>query len=89
MVLMSCAPVVGVLRFFFSPGVPTIFLREGFAGYFTPCRILVVLITSFLLSVRVMEFLLFDGGVGTLLLLQWGALGVCALWGVCLLASAE
>jgi hypothetical protein len=45
-----------------------VFLREGYAGYVTPCRILVVLqITSFLLSASQLEFQLFDGGMGTLM----------------------
>jgi hypothetical protein len=51
--------------------------------------LVVVLITSFLSSVRRLEFLLFDGGIGALLPSQWGALGLCALWGVDLLAPAE
>jgi hypothetical protein len=32
-------PVVGVLRLF-SPGISAIFLREGYAGNDTPCRVL-------------------------------------------------
>jgi hypothetical protein len=43
-------------------------LREGYAGYVTDCRVLVVVpIASFLPSVRGMEFPLFEEGVGTLL----------------------
>jgi hypothetical protein len=50
---------------FFSPGAPGVLLREGYAGYIAPCWILVVLqITSFLPSVRELEFLLFDGSPG-------------------------
>jgi hypothetical protein len=49
----------------------------------------VVTITSFLLSVRGLEFLLFDGGTMALLKLKWGAPGICALWGTGLLAPAE
>jgi hypothetical protein len=51
MVLISCAPVVGVLSFF-SSGAPAVFLREGYAVYVTPYRVLIVVhITSFLPSV--------------------------------------
>jgi hypothetical protein len=32
MVFISCAPVVGVLSFFFPPEDPTVFFREGYAG---------------------------------------------------------
>jgi hypothetical protein len=67
-----------------------VFLREGYAGYVIPCRVLVVvLITSFLPLKRGLEFLLFDGGVGILLLLQCSAVGLCSLWRAGLLASAE
>jgi hypothetical protein len=67
---------------FFSPGSSSVFLREGYAEYITPCRALVVvLITSFLSSARGLEFLLFDGGTGALLQSQWEALGLCALQG--------
>jgi hypothetical protein len=60
-VLISYIPVVGVLRCF-SPGTPALFLREGYVGCVTPCRILVVVpITSFLPSVRRLEFLFFGG----------------------------
>jgi hypothetical protein len=48
-----------------------------------------VQITSFLPSARGLEFLLFDGGVGTLLQSERGVLGLCALWGAGLLALAE
>jgi hypothetical protein len=42
-----------------------VFLRDGYAGYATPCRVLVVVhITSFLPSGRVLRFLLFVGGIG-------------------------
>jgi hypothetical protein len=42
-----------------------VFLREGYAGYVASCTVLVVLqIASFLPSVRVLEFQLFDGSVG-------------------------
>jgi hypothetical protein len=58
-----------------------VFLREQYVGYVTLCRVLVVVqITSFLSSVRELEFLLFDGDTGALLQLQGGALGVCVLW---------
>jgi hypothetical protein len=69
MVLISCAPIVGVLSFFFPPpGALAVFFREGYAGYVTPCGALVVVpISSFLPSVRGLEFLLFDGGSGALL----------------------
>jgi hypothetical protein len=61
MVLIRCASVVRVLRFF-SSGAPTVFLREGYAGYVTPWRVLVlVLITSFLSSARELDFVLFMG----------------------------
>jgi hypothetical protein len=54
--------------FIFSHVALAMFLREGYAGYLIPCRILVVvLITSFIPSVRGLEFLLFDGGIGILL----------------------
>jgi predicted metal-dependent hydrolase len=67
-----------------------VFLREGYAGYVTPCRVLVVvLITFFLSSVSGLEFLLFDGDTGSLLKLQWGALGLYVLQGAGLLAPAE
>jgi hypothetical protein len=63
-VLILCAPVVGVFSFF-SPGAPTVFLREGYAGYVTPCRVLVaVLITSLLPSRKGLELLVFDGAQG-------------------------
>jgi hypothetical protein len=75
-VLISCALIVGVLSFF-SSGAPAVFLRERYTGYIIPCRVLVVvLITTFLLSVRGLEFLLFDGGAGALLQLQWGRAGL-------------
>jgi hypothetical protein len=90
MVLISCAPVVGVLGFFFSPGASVVFHREGCAGNVTLCRVLVVvLITSLLPSVRRLKFPLFDGGAEAHMQLQWGALGLCALWMAGLLASAE
>jgi hypothetical protein len=58
---------------FFPPGTPAVFLRQGYAGYVTPCRVLVgVAIASFLPSVRRLEFSLFDGGLGALLQSQWG-----------------
>jgi hypothetical protein len=44
-VLIPCAPVVRVLRVF-SPGAPAVFLRVAFAGYVTPCRILVVVVIT-------------------------------------------
>jgi hypothetical protein len=68
-VFISCAPIVGVLSFFFPPpGALAVFFREGYAGYVTPCGALVVVpISSFLPSVRGLEFLLFDGGSGALL----------------------
>jgi hypothetical protein len=72
MVLISCATVVGVLKFFFSCGAPAAFLREWDAGYVTPCRVLLVVpIASFLSSVRRLEFLPFGGGTGALLQSQW------------------
>jgi hypothetical protein len=75
---------------FFFPGAPAVFLREGYAGYVTNCRVLVeVPITPFLPSVRGLEFLLFDRCSGALLKSQWGVLGLCALWGIGLLAPAK
>jgi hypothetical protein len=57
-----------VLRIFFPPGSLAVLLREGYAGYVTTCRVLVVvLIVSFLPLVRGLEFLLFDGSSGALL----------------------
>jgi hypothetical protein len=39
-----------------------VFLSGRYAGYVTPCRVLVVVsIASFFPSVRRLEFLLFDG----------------------------
>jgi hypothetical protein len=64
-----------------------VFLREGYVGYVTPCRVLVVQITFFLPSVRALESLLFDGGTGALLQLQWGMLG--ALWEAGLLSTSR
>jgi hypothetical protein len=67
-----------------------VFLREGYVGYVTLCRVLLVMqITSFLPEVKGLEFLLFDGGAGALLQSQWGALGLCTLWTAGLLASEE
>jgi hypothetical protein len=68
---------------FFSPGAPAVFLREGYARNVNHCRVLVVVqITSFLPSVRGLNFPLFDGGIGTLPQSQWGVLDLdlCALW---------
>jgi hypothetical protein len=57
-----------------------VFLREGYAGYVTSCCVLVVvLITSFLPSVRWLEFPFFNGGTGALLQSQRGVLDLCAL----------
>jgi hypothetical protein len=54
--------------FFFSSGIPAVFLREGCARYVTPCRVLfVVPIASFLPSVRGLEFPLSDGDTKALL----------------------
>jgi hypothetical protein len=53
-VLIPCVPVVGVLSFFLLD-----LLREGYARYVTPYRVLVVPITSFLSSVRGLECPLF------------------------------
>jgi hypothetical protein len=48
-----------------------VFLREGYAEYVTPCRVrVVVTITSFLSSVRGLEFPFFDGGTRALLQLR-------------------
>jgi hypothetical protein len=75
---------------FFSLGALAVFLREGYTGYITPCRVLaMVQITSFLPSVRGLEFPLFDGSTGALLQSQWDMLGLCALWEASLLAPAE
>jgi hypothetical protein len=64
----------------FSPVAPAVFLREGYAGNITPCRVLVVVqITSFFPLVRNLAFLLFDGSEWTLPQSQWGSLGLCAL----------
>jgi hypothetical protein len=74
--------LLGFCVFFFSPGAPTVFLRERYAGYVTPCSVLVVVpITSFLPSVRGLEFPFFDGGTGALLQSQWGSLGLCTVGG--------
>jgi hypothetical protein len=84
----SYTPVVGVSSFFLLELQQ--FYTESYAGYVIPCRVLTVLpITSYFLSVRGLEFPLFDGGTGTLLHSQWGALGLCALCRVGLLAPAE
>jgi hypothetical protein len=84
-VLIPCAPVVGV-----QLGAPAVFLRDGYAGYVTSCRVLVVLqITSFLSSVMGLEFLPFDGGIRALLQSQFGMLGLYALLAAALLAPAE
>jgi hypothetical protein len=81
MVLILSAPVVDVLSFF-PPESPAMFLSEKYVGYVTPYRILAVMsITSFLPSAGGLEFPLFDEGTGALLQWQWGALGLCALWG--------
>jgi hypothetical protein len=48
-------------EFFFPSGAPAVFLEEGYAGYVTSCRVLVVPIASFLSSGKGLEFLLFDG----------------------------
>jgi hypothetical protein len=78
-VLIPYAPVVRIE--FFFPGAPAIFLREGYDGKVTSCRVqIVVKITCFLPSVRGLKFLLFDGGAGTFLQSQWGVFGLCALW---------
>jgi hypothetical protein len=70
-ILITYAPIVGVFSFF-SPGAPTVFLREGCTGNITPCSVLaVVQITSFLPSARGLEFPLFDGDTRTLLQSQW------------------
>jgi hypothetical protein len=47
----------------------------------------VLQITSFLTTVRGLEFSLFDGSTGALLQSQWGALSLCALLGAGLLSS--
>jgi hypothetical protein len=87
-ILISCAPVVGVLNFFSWSS--SSFLRKGYAGNVTPVRVLVLmLITSFLPSVKGLEFLLFDVDVESLLQSQWGVLGLCALREAGLLASAD
>jgi hypothetical protein len=67
--LIPCALWLGF--WVFSPGVPAVFLREGYARYVIPCRVLaVVQMTSFLPSVRELDSQLFDGGVVTLLQFQ-------------------
>jgi hypothetical protein len=90
-ILVPYAPVVGVfVFFFFPPGTPAVFVREGYAGYVALCRVLiVVLITTFLFSARGLDFQLFDGGIRALLQSQLGALGLCALWAAGFLAPAE
>jgi hypothetical protein len=62
-ILTPCVPFLGLWGFF-SPEAPAIFLKEGYAGNVTPCRVLVVKITSFHPSVSRLESLLFDGGAG-------------------------
>jgi hypothetical protein len=67
-----------------------VFLRQGYAGYVTPSKVLVVVpITCSLASVMGLKLLLFEGGAGTLLQLQRGVLGLCVLWDAGLLAPAE
>jgi hypothetical protein len=45
----------------FSSGAPAVFLRKGYAGNVTLCRVLVVVqITSFLPSRKGLEFQVFD-----------------------------
>jgi hypothetical protein len=74
----------------FSPVASAVFLRDGYAGNVTPCRVLVMVqITSFLFSVRGLELQLYDGGVEHLLQSQRSVLCLCALWKAGLLAPAE
>jgi hypothetical protein len=88
-ILIPCAPIVGVLSFFFSWRSSS-FPQSGYAGNVTPSRVLVVVrITSFLPSVRGLEFLHFDRGVGIVLQSQWGMLSLCALWEAGILIPAE
>jgi hypothetical protein len=59
-----------------------VFLREGYAGYITPYRVVVVVIMiSFLSTAYGLEFLLFDGVAGTLLQLQCSAGSLCTVRG--------
>jgi hypothetical protein len=75
---------------FFSPGAPAVFLSVGYAGYVTPCRVLIVVpIISFLSSLRGLEFPLFDWSSEALLQSQWGMLGFCALEEAGLLAPLD
>jgi hypothetical protein len=55
-----------------------VFLREGYAGYVTPCGFLVVVpITFFFSSARELEFLLFDG-----IQAVWSVGPLCTGWQV-------
>jgi hypothetical protein len=50
-----------------------VFLRKWYAEFITLYRVLVVvMITSFVSSVRGLEFLFFDGSAGVLLQSEWG-----------------
>jgi hypothetical protein len=89
MVLISCVPVVSVLRFFL-PGAPTAFFREEYAGYVTPCWVfVVVLVASFLPSVRRLEFPLFDWGHRDSPVVTMGSIGSLCTGEAGLLAPAE
>jgi hypothetical protein len=67
-----------------------VFLREGYAVYVTSHGVLVVVsITSFLLSARRLEFLLFDRGTGALLQSQGECWVLVHCGGAVFLAPAE
>jgi hypothetical protein len=59
-----------------------VFLREGYAGYFTPCRVLVVVLIIFLSTVRGLEFLLLGGGHrGSPAVRVRSVRSLCTAWG--------
>jgi hypothetical protein len=67
-VLISFSSQFSFCVFFFTSKAQAVVLREGYAGSAALCRVLVVVtVTSFLPSVRGMEFSFFDGGSVALL----------------------
>jgi hypothetical protein len=58
-----------------------VFLREGYAGYVTPGRVLfLVSITSFLSSGRGLKFQLFDGHKGSTAVTVRSVGSLCTVW---------
>jgi hypothetical protein len=87
-VIIFCVPVVVVLNFFIQDlqqcsSERGILDKLPFSGF-----IFLVPITSFLSSVKELDFAS-DSGTGALLPSQWGPLMLCALWVQGLLAPAE